>query len=53
MPTSTSLEPFTVAVADAQLDDLRRRLESARWPAELDELGRKLLGLDAWHERTR
>ena len=39
MPTSTSLEPFTVAVADAQLDDLRRRLESARWPAELDEPG--------------
>ena len=39
MPTSTSLEPFTVAVADAQLDDLRRRLESARWPAELDQPG--------------
>ena len=26
--------PFELAIADSQLDDLRRRLESARWPVE-------------------
>ena len=32
-------EPFTIAVDDAQLVDLRRRLESARWPAEIPGAG--------------
>lgn len=27
--------PERIAIADSQLDDLRRRLEAARWPAEL------------------
>ncbi|WP_370331725.1 epoxide hydrolase family protein [Mycolicibacterium hippocampi] len=29
------MKPFTIAVAQEQLDDLQRRLESARWPAEI------------------
>src|SRR6187200_2530126 len=33
------MESFTIAVPDAQLDDLRRRLESARWPAEIEDAG--------------
>jgi pimeloyl-ACP methyl ester carboxylesterase len=33
------MEPFRIAVPDAQLDDLRRRLESARWPAEIEDAG--------------
>jgi epoxide hydrolase len=33
------LTPFTIAVADHELDDLRRRLESARWPDELEGSG--------------
>src|ERR1700712_2604270 len=32
-------EPFTIAIDDAQLVDLRRRLESARWPAEITGAG--------------
>ena len=39
MPTSVSMEPFPIAIPLAQLDDLRRRLESARWPAEIDGAG--------------
>jgi microsomal epoxide hydrolase len=33
------MEPFTVVIADAQLDDLHRRLASARWPAEIEDAG--------------
>jgi pimeloyl-ACP methyl ester carboxylesterase len=33
------MELFTIAVPDAQLDDLRRRLETARWPAEIEDAG--------------
>lgn len=33
------MKPFTIAVPQEQLDDLRRRLESARWPAEIDGAG--------------
>ena len=33
------MKPLTLAVADSELDDLRRRLESARWPAELPGSG--------------
>ena len=30
------IEPFAIAVADAQIDDLRRRLSATRWPAIMD-----------------
>jgi pimeloyl-ACP methyl ester carboxylesterase len=33
------MKAFTIAVPDAQLDDLRRRLDGARWPAEIDDAG--------------
>jgi pimeloyl-ACP methyl ester carboxylesterase len=33
------MEPFTIAVPGADLDDLRRRLEGARWPAEIEDAG--------------
>jgi epoxide hydrolase len=33
------MEPFTIAVPDAQLDDLRERLARANWPAPLDPPG--------------
>jgi pimeloyl-ACP methyl ester carboxylesterase len=33
------VEAFTIAVPDEQLDDLRRRLENARWPAEIEGAG--------------
>ena len=36
---SQPMTPFTIAVAQADLDDLRRRLESARFPAELPDSG--------------
>ena len=29
---SASISPFTVAIAQSQLDDLVRRLEDTRWP---------------------
>lgn len=32
----TDPEPLLLAVSDAELDDLRRRLGNTRWPAELD-----------------
>lgn len=32
----THPEPLLLAVDDAELDDLRRRLAGARWPAEID-----------------
>jgi epoxide hydrolase len=31
-PVTTAIEPFRVAVPESQLDDLRHRLEGARWP---------------------
>jgi epoxide hydrolase len=33
------MESFTIAVPDPELDDLRRRLEGARWPAEIEGAG--------------
>lgn len=36
MSTGNNLTPFKIAVADSELDDLRRRLHSARWPDELE-----------------
>jgi microsomal epoxide hydrolase len=33
------MEPFTIAIADEQLDDLHHRLTSARWPAEIEDAG--------------
>lgn len=33
---TSSVEPLPIAVEQSQLDDLRRRLEHARWLAELD-----------------
>jgi microsomal epoxide hydrolase len=33
------MEPYPIAVAESQLDDLRRRLTEARWPAEIDGAG--------------
>jgi microsomal epoxide hydrolase len=38
------MEPFTIAVPDADLDDLRDRLRRAKWPRELDGAG--------WHDGT-
>jgi microsomal epoxide hydrolase len=35
MSDAHQLTPFTIAVPDADLDDLRRRLDMARFPAEL------------------
>ncbi len=29
------VQPFTITVPDAVLDDLRRRLETTRWPDEI------------------
>jgi hypothetical protein len=34
------MRPLNIAVDDAVLDDLRRRLELARWPAELPDSNR-------------
>ncbi|VEG58257.1 hydrolase [Mycolicibacterium aurum] len=39
MTTPVSVRPYPIAVAQEQLDDLRRRLELARWPAEIDGAG--------------
>jgi hypothetical protein len=36
---SNSIAPFPIAVAEADLDDLRHRLDSARFPAELPDSG--------------
>jgi epoxide hydrolase len=32
MTTNTSPQPFQIKITDAELDDLHRRLDSARWP---------------------
>jgi epoxide hydrolase len=34
-----TIQPFTIHVPQAELDDLRRRLEQTRWPDELPGLG--------------
>ncbi|MCQ8239549.1 epoxide hydrolase family protein [Rhizosaccharibacter radicis] len=34
-----SIQPFTIRVADAVLEDLRRRLDAVRWPVSLDAEG--------------
>jgi pimeloyl-ACP methyl ester carboxylesterase len=39
MTAVQKLTPFTIAVAEDELDDLRRRLHSARWPDELTGSG--------------
>ena len=39
MPTTLTVTPHPIAVAQEQLDDLQRRLELARWPAEIDGAG--------------
>ncbi|KAI1158061.1 microsomal epoxide hydrolase [Nemania serpens] len=33
------IEPFTIAVPDAALEDLRDRLRRARWPDEIEDVG--------------
>ena len=33
------MQPFVIAIPDNTLDDLRRRLEGARWPAEIEGAG--------------
>ncbi|MEU6244196.1 epoxide hydrolase family protein [Streptomyces sp. NPDC047024] len=35
----TSIRPFRIAVPDADLDDLRQRLDRTRWPDELPGVG--------------
>ncbi|MBV8965036.1 MAG: epoxide hydrolase N-terminal domain-containing protein, partial [Mycobacteriaceae bacterium] len=32
MPGNTEVTPFRITVPDDELDDLRRRLKSTRWP---------------------
>jgi hypothetical protein len=32
--TSTEIRPFQVVISDEQIDDLRRRIESTRWPSK-------------------
>lgn len=39
MSTTVTVTPYPIAVAQEELDDLHRRLESARWPAEIDGAG--------------
>lgn len=39
MGVGNGLTPFKIDVADDELDDLRRRLQSARWPDELAGAG--------------
>ena len=37
-----AVEKFTINVSDALLTDLRRRLDSTRWPDELENVGWEL-----------
>jgi hypothetical protein len=32
LASSTSIRPFTVAIADSEIDDLKQRLARTRWP---------------------
>ena len=34
-PTQLHIEPFTIAINEAVLDDLRRRIQQTRWPDQL------------------
>jgi pimeloyl-ACP methyl ester carboxylesterase len=34
-----AITPFRIAIPDAELDDLRRRLDAVRWPDELPDAG--------------
>jgi pimeloyl-ACP methyl ester carboxylesterase len=36
---SSGVRPFTIAMPDAVLDDLRRRLAATRWPPQVDAAG--------------
>ena len=36
---SQSIEPFRIAIAQGDLDDLRQRLQRARWPGEIGDNG--------------
>ena len=38
-PVSTAIEPFRIAVPQADIDDLKRRLEAVRWPDDLPGYG--------------
>jgi pimeloyl-ACP methyl ester carboxylesterase/GNAT superfamily N-acetyltransferase len=38
-PVTTPIQPYVLDIPEAQLDDLRRRLSAARWPAEIAEAG--------------
>ncbi|TQR84923.1 epoxide hydrolase [Mycobacterium hodleri] len=39
MSTTVTVMPYPIAIAQEELDDLQRRLELARWPAEIDGAG--------------
>ncbi|MFT4038809.1 MAG: epoxide hydrolase [Thermomicrobiales bacterium] len=39
MPERDAIASFTIAIPEAELDDLRRRLAATRWPDEIDEAG--------------
>lgn len=39
MPAPEAITPFTIAIPQAELDDLRKRLAATRWPDELDDAG--------------
>ena len=39
MTAAQPITPFPIAIAQADLDDLQRRLDSARFPAELPDSG--------------
>lgn len=34
-----TLEPFTIDISQAVLDDLEMRLEHTRWPGEISDVG--------------
>ena len=38
-PVNIAIEPFRIAVPPADIDDLKRRLEAARWPDDLPGYG--------------
>ncbi len=37
--TNTAIQPFQIDIPQADVDDLHRRLETARWPDELPDVG--------------
>src|SRR5262245_66390053 len=38
-PAQLHIEPFTIAIDEAVLDDLRRRIQQTRWPDQLPGIG--------------